>query len=105
MKVSTRVISGFGVLMILASLALVYQVSVLRQLRSITRESFLVNQQAIEAMTRMRYEVETIDEFSRKYFSIDREHYGRELEAWWEQFETDLNALQRMPGSVEERSN
>jgi len=103
MKVSTRIISGFGFLMILALLALGYQVWVIYQLQTTTSQQYRVNFRAVEIVLRMMQTHSLIDELSRKFFT-DRPYYEPALPGNWERFETELSDLQSALASEKEQA-
>src|SRR5437868_814722 len=105
MKVSTRIVFGIGVLMVLGLLALVYQVHINQELQSVNHDLSAVNLLATHDVVRMEFFISVIDEFSRKYFLSDREHYGSDLEGWCRRFESYLSELQQMPLSDKERTD
>jgi signal transduction histidine kinase len=105
MNVSTRIIFGIGVLMVLALLALGYQVYINKQLELVNHELSEVNLQATHDVVLLGNAIPVIDQFSRKYFVVDRERYGEGLEAWRRDFESDLAELQRLPLSVKEKAD
>jgi len=104
MKVSTRIIAGMGVLMVLAVLALAYQAGVNRKLQSVTQDLYLVNLTATRAVDTMQLDSFLIAQDSKKYFGIDRAIYGKELEYYWSDFEENLSLLQTLNLSPAERT-
>ena len=105
MRVSTRIISGFGVLMVLAVVALIYHFHVIRQLQSVNHGLSAVNLEATRAAVRLQSDVSAIDEFSKKYFQVDPDHYRADLEESWSELEKDLSSLQHLPVSEKERTD
>src|SRR5438034_6404624 len=103
MKVSTRIISGFGILMALAFVALGYQLSVIHQMQSINRDLSAINFHSASTALRMVQSSETIREFSLKYFA-SRDPYLRQLESERQEFLRDLAELQKTVRSERERS-
>src|SRR5262245_41836631 len=102
MRVSTRIILGFAVLMVLAAAALVYHVIVIGELQKVNSDLFSINQRALGTVTRLRYDVEAILEFSKKYFLVSRADYERDLHDSWKVFENNLSTLQNAPPSEKE---
>src|SRR5262245_61184351 len=103
MKVSTRIISGFGILMVLAFVALGYQLSVIHQMQSINRDLSAINFQSASTALRMVQNSETIREFSLKYFA-SHDPYFRQLESERQGFLRDLGELQKTVRSERERN-
>src|SRR5262249_55186137 len=105
MKVSTRIIFGISVLMVLAVLALAYQVYINQQLQLVTHELSEVNLQATRDAVLLGNYIWVIDELSRKYFLVDRDQYGKDLEGWRQDFESRLSELQRLHLSPKEKAD
>jgi signal transduction histidine kinase len=104
MNVSTRIIFGISVLMVLAVLALGYQVYINQQLQLVTHELSEVNLQATRDVVLQEYDILVIDELSRKYFLVDRE-YGKDLDGWRQDFESRLYELQHLRLSPKEKAD
>ncbi|PYS50735.1 MAG: hypothetical protein DMG13_20345 [Acidobacteria bacterium] len=103
MKVSTRTISGFGILMVLAFVALGYQLKIIHQMQSINRDLSAINFHAASTALRMVQNAETIGEFSAKYFVLP-DPYLRGLESEREEFLRDLAELAKTVRSERERN-
>ncbi len=103
MKVSTRTISGFGILMLLAFAALGYQLRVIHQMQSINRDLSAINFRSASTALRMVQTSGTIREFSGKYF-VSGDDYLAPLQNEREQFLRDLAELQNTVRSEKERS-
>jgi two-component system sensor histidine kinase GlrK len=103
MKVSTRIVAGMGVLMVLAVLALVYQARVNRDLQTVTRELYTVNLAATKAADTMQRDSYLIAQDSQKFFGVDRAIYGKELEYYWSDFQENLSLLHKLKLSPAER--
>jgi two-component system sensor histidine kinase GlrK len=95
MKVSTKVICGLGILMLLAFAALGYQVSVIHQMQSINRDLSAINFQAGFVTLNLSQLSRTIDEFSKKYFIAADPIYERKLEELRGEFGEGLAELQK----------
>jgi two-component system, NtrC family, sensor histidine kinase GlrK len=93
MRISTRIILGFGILMLLAFAGLVYQISVIHQMQAINRELSSVNFHAASVALSTMQLAETIKEFSRKYF-VDP-IYEQQLNDYREEFSDDIVELQK----------
>lgn len=103
MKVSTRIILGFVILLAIAFAGLGYQLSVIRQMESINRDLSLVNFHAASTTLEMLQLVETIKEFSRKYFAVVDPIYQRQLEDYRKDFLESLTDLRKTVRSNNER--
>lgn len=103
MKVFTRVISGLGILMLLALAALAYQVSVIHQMQTINRDLAAVNFHAGSTALGLLEISRTIGEFSRKYF-ISADPYGRELETYRSKFLDGIDELRKTVRTEKERA-
>src|SRR4051812_1922344 len=70
MKVSTRIIAGYGVLILLTLAVLSYQVWVIRQLDGINSKLSTLNVRYAQSDIELQYNQERVDEFAEKYYSI-----------------------------------
>ncbi|HYR88572.1 MAG TPA: ATP-binding protein [Terriglobia bacterium] len=96
MRVSTKVICGLGILMLLAFAALGYQVSVINQMQSINQDLSAINFQSAFVMLNLVQLSKTITEFSQKYFiSSDPAIYDRQLEEIRKEFGEGLDELRK----------
>ncbi|MBI2149326.1 MAG: HAMP domain-containing histidine kinase, partial [Acidobacteria bacterium] len=103
MKVSTRVISGLGILVLLALAALAYQVSVIHQMQTINRDLAAVNFHAGSTALGLLEISRTIGEFSRKYF-VSPDPYERELETYRSEFLEGVKELRKTVRTQKERT-
>src|SRR5262249_6389836 len=94
MRVSTRIIAGFGVVMILALLALLYQVQVNQELQSVTEKLSAINVTASYAIGQLEFDSFLTLQHSKKFFPSDRQVYGDALESDKADFETYLRQLE-----------
>ena len=102
MRVSTRIILGFGILMGLAVFALAYQVSVIHQLQSLNQDLSSVNFHAVANVLRMRQYGESIEELSQKFF-VAPANYEGQLDSVLKDFANELADLKRTVRSNKER--
>src|SRR3954468_14066459 len=93
MRVSTKTVSGFGILLVLACIGLAYQVSVLHQMQSINRDLSAVNLRAASAALRTIQLSDTLEEFARKYFVAGDPIYEHQLEAVEKEFLENLTDM------------
>jgi two-component system sensor histidine kinase GlrK len=90
--------------MILALLALINQIRVIRELRSVNHDLSEINLEATNQAVRLDYELSpAVDKLSQKYF-VDRERYGLSLAEPWQNFEQALSSLQHLDLSMKERA-
>jgi signal transduction histidine kinase len=104
MRVSTKIISGFGILLGLAFIGLAYQVSVIHQMQSINRDLSAINLRSASSALRTMELAETLEEFSRKYFVAGDPIYERQLEGVRQEFLSNLMELRTTVRSERERS-
>jgi len=70
MKVSTRIIAGYGVLILLALAVLLYQVSVIRHLDGINSTLARLNVRYALSNVDLQYKQGRVEEFAKKFYSI-----------------------------------
>jgi two-component system sensor histidine kinase GlrK len=105
MRVSTRIIFGIASVMVLALLALIYQIHIIRKLGILNHDQSRINIEATKTASQMRYQLApTIDEFSRKYFLSDRIHYGPDLDNRWRDFQDAISDLRQLTLSEGEKA-
>jgi len=80
MKVSTRIILGFAILVLLSIGPLAYQVSIIHRMQSVNQELERINFVAASTALQMRSDAEEIKEFAGKYFSSGDPLYGELLD-------------------------
>src|SRR5687767_8453534 len=93
MRVSTRIVSGFGILILLSVVALAYQVSVIHRMQSINRDLSAINFRAASTVLEMLHVLETIEEFSTKYFLLGYPVYEETLMDVRREFQDDFEQL------------
>src|SRR5262245_36417906 len=71
MRVSTKIVGGFGLLLLVAIAALAYQVSVIAQMHAIDRNLSLVNFAAAETVQEMEQEIFDLDLGCQRYFAVN----------------------------------
>jgi signal transduction histidine kinase len=103
MRVSTKTVSGFGILLGLACISLAYQVSVLHQMQSINRDLSAINMRSASAALQAIQLGETLEEFARKYFVAGDPIYERQLQGVHDEFLSNLAILQSTVRSDRER--
>jgi signal transduction histidine kinase len=70
MRVSTKIFSGFGILMIVGSAAIVYQLWAIHQFRSIKEDLASVTSGAAQTIQEIQLPLWNIKDYTRKYFAL-----------------------------------
>src|SRR5262245_14738568 len=104
MRVSTKTVSGFGILLMLACIGLAYQVSVLHQMQSINRDLSAVNFHAASTALRTMQLGDTLEEFTQKFFATGDPIYEHQLEGVEQEFLNNIADMQNTVRSDRERS-
>jgi signal transduction histidine kinase len=104
MRVSTRTVSGFGILLVLACIGLAYQVSVLHQMQSINRDLSAVNFHAASTALRTTQLSDTLEEFARKFFVAGDPIYEHQFEGVEQEFQDNITDMRNTVRSDRERS-
>src|SRR5205807_4100443 len=95
MKVSTRIIGGFGILLLVGLAALAYQVSIIYRMQTINQQMSLVNFEAARIVQKMNESVFDLEDNARKYFLLRGDPtYERELVDIRAEFSSDLTKLE-----------
>ena len=79
MKVSSKIIAGFLILMLLTIVVLANQLSVIHQMQSINREISEIDMNAASTVLRMQEVAAVIKEDSRKYFATGDPIYDQQI--------------------------
>ena len=86
--------------MILAFLALAYQVYFINRMQSINAELSSIDFQAASILLHLQHDAEAIEEFSRKYFTASPDpEFARVLDDIVKEFDDELSVLQNVVGS------
>lgn len=105
MKVSTRIVYGFGILMLLTLGALAVELSAIHQMQAINAELAEVNFHSASDALQMIQFANIIEEFSKKYFVPRGDpFYEREVEDERKTFLDHLASLQKTVRSVKEKA-
>jgi signal transduction histidine kinase len=95
MKISTKIISGYGILIALMAMLLVYQVFTIHRLQSIISGLSQVNIPAASIALQLRRDIELVEEFTKKSFVFPADHqYNDKLQEYCALFETDLREIE-----------
>ncbi len=105
MKVSSKIISGFFILMLLAVSVLLYQLSVIHQMQQANRDLSELDMNSALTALRMQERGETFREDSRKFFGTGDPLYEHELEEDHAAFLDELAALRKTVRGNRERES
>jgi signal transduction histidine kinase len=104
MKVSTRIITGFAVLLIVSLAATLYQTWIIQRMQSVNQELSQVNFQAAGIVQNMEQERFDLLDASRKYFVLNGDAvYAQELADVRADFISDLSQLETKAHTPKER--
>ena len=104
MKVSSKIIAGLLILMLVALVALANQLSVIHRMQAINREVSEINMNAASTALRTEELASIIDEDSRKFFATGDSIYDRQIADIRQEFLNNLATLEKTPRSDRERS-
>src|ERR1051325_1113090 len=104
MKVSSKIIAGFLVLMLMALVVLANQLNVIHRMQSINHDLSEINMNAASAALRMEEVAGVIKEDSRKYFATGDPIYDQQIADLREEFQASLAGLQKNARSTRERA-
>ena len=104
MKVSSKIIAGFLIVMLLAIVVLANQLSVIHQMQAINRELSEVDMNAASAVLRMEEVAAVIKEDSRKYFATGDPIYDQQIAELQQDFQSSLAGLRKNARSERERA-
>jgi two-component system, NtrC family, sensor histidine kinase GlrK len=104
MRVSTKTVSGFGILFVLACIGLAYQVSVLHQMQSINRDLSAVNFRSASTALRTMQLSDTLEEFTQKFFATGDPIYEHQLEGVAQEFLTNIADMRSTVRTDRERA-
>ncbi|HLQ78150.1 MAG TPA: HAMP domain-containing sensor histidine kinase, partial [Terriglobia bacterium] len=93
MKVSTRIVLGYGVLILLTVAVLAYQVHLIRQLHAINKILSDVNVENAHTAVNLQNDQETYEEFALKYFATGDPLYREKLREYGTDLEGHLKKL------------
>src|SRR5262245_24726245 len=100
MKVSSKIISGFLVLMMLAIIVIANQLSAINQMEAANRELFEINLKSATTVIELQKLADLIGEDSKKYFALnDPVEYARQIEEVRSDFIEDLARLRQTANS------
>jgi signal transduction histidine kinase len=105
MKISTKIISGYGILIALICALLAYQVYAIYSMQSIIARLSDVNIPTAAAALQLRLDIELVEEFTKKsfVFPADRE-YRDKLQEARALFETDRQEIEAKGATRDEKT-
>ncbi len=105
MKISTKIISGYGILIALMALLVAYQALTIHRMQRIISDLSTVNIPAASVSLQLRRDIELVEEFTKKSFVFltDRQFQDR-LQEYCTLFETDLRDINSRGHTPEEKS-
>ncbi len=104
MKVSTRVVSGYAVLLALLSAVLAYQTIVIHQMRTINRELSGVSFQAALSSLQLMRDRDLVEEYSKKFFVRRDPDYLARLREYQRDFAATLETMRSRASSRNEQA-
>jgi signal transduction histidine kinase len=104
MKVSSKINAGVLILMLVALLVLLYQLSVIHQMQTINRDVSEIDMNAASAVLGMEELAATIREDTLKYFATRDPIYDRQIEDLRQEFLDGLAVLQKTGRSDREKA-
>lgn len=102
MKIATKIIAGFGVLMVLMAGLVAYELYTIHRLQSVSRDLSGVNFRATLASLQLMRQRDLVEEYARKYFLAGDPQYRSALEEYQRQLENSLaEAAANVPARME----
>jgi two-component system sensor histidine kinase GlrK len=104
MKVSTLIITGFGILLVLSLATATYQISIIHQMQARNQDLSQVNFLAANVVHKMQQDLADLHDYSSKYFALKGDpFYERELQDTRAEFTDDLSDLETKSRTPRER--
>src|SRR5262249_12783291 len=95
MKVSTRIITGFAILLLLSLVTAIYQITMIHKMQTINEDLSRVGFQTANVVDQMKQDTFDLEDYSQKYFALHGDPlYERELMETRSEFATDVTKLQ-----------
>jgi two-component system sensor histidine kinase GlrK len=104
MKVSTRIILGFGILMALAIVAVLYQISVIHEMQSVNHELSAINVRAAETALKMLQLTDEIQDSVLKSYISPGPFYNQLLDEDLKEYADELRQLTETVRSKDEQA-
>jgi two-component system sensor histidine kinase GlrK len=103
MKIATRIISGYGILILLLASVLTYQVIAVHRMRSINRTMAGVNFRAALAALQLMRDLDLVEEYTKKALLLGDQDYHEQLQTSRDNFDATLEDLRIHVSSDTER--
>jgi two-component system sensor histidine kinase GlrK len=104
MKIATRIAAGYGVLMAVVIVLLVYHLSLIRQMRSINEDLSKINFKAAETSLQLEWKLKQVVEFTRKFFIRRDPAYAALLDQAQADVAKDLQLIKSVSSSEREQA-
>jgi two-component system sensor histidine kinase GlrK len=104
MKIATRIISGYGILILLLASVLTYQVIAVHRMRSINRTMAGVNFHAALASLQLMRDLDLVEEYTKKALLLGDQDYHEQLQTSRDNFTATLEDLRAHTSSERERA-
>jgi signal transduction histidine kinase len=104
MKVSSKIIAGFLILMLLGIVVLANQLSVIDQMQAINRDLSEIDMNAASTVLRLEELAGVIKEDSRKYFATGDPIYDQQITELRQEFQSSLAGLRKTARSDREHA-
>jgi signal transduction histidine kinase len=104
MKITTRIVSGYGLFIAILLGLVIYQYITIHRMQSISRTLSEINFQNALTCLQARRDLDLVEEFTRKSFSLADPDYLNQLRGFQKDFEASLAALRKNANSAEEQA-
>jgi signal transduction histidine kinase len=102
MKITTRIVSGYGLLIVVLAGLVIYQISTVNIMRLISKRIQNINFQIAFDSLQMLKDRELVEEYTRKTLLAPEPGNANQLESFMEQFESDLMQIKAITNSGQE---
>src|SRR6266498_4427899 len=104
MKVSSKIIAGFLILMLLGVIVLLNELSVINQMQTVNQELSDINVYAATTVLEIQRNADLIDDDTKKYFSYLEPLYDKQIEEIRHDFVDALMHLRQKVNSDQEQT-
>jgi signal transduction histidine kinase len=104
MRITTRIVLGYGFLILMLIALVVYQIITINRLQSINRTLSQINFQNARTCLQLLKDRDLVEEYARKAFALQDPDYINQLKEYQKDFESTLEILRTGAVSDEERS-
>jgi signal transduction histidine kinase len=105
MKISTKIISGYGILIAMIAVLLLYQQHSIRAMQGIVTKLSSVNIPAANFSLGLKRDIELVDEFTKKSFALKDPEYRQKLAEVCSTFVAELRDVDGIKSTDKERSS